>query len=953
MVLLCACATTSPRFEQQVASTFAQDDMHKLETPELELYYPANYAEEAKRVAARAAECVRLLREHDVDPRERDRALLFLTSANFNNAYVGGQSGGEPLQSLIPLTVTDELFHFYGLGGANAGDVACHEMFHYVHFEQTHGFWNVVNTVLGPVLPPQAFLERWFTEGVAQFYEGRLLRKVGRPSSPFYRASFDSFVAMRGGHVMPGDLQIGQRELYPHSGAYLAGLHFIEWLAEKYGEDKLWKVMDVQSRSVFSPLGYTLRFKSVYGLSVGALVEEWEKDLTAQLVKRERPATEKILVEDVGQLARLATHAGTGAFAVVSSGIEQVSFLRIYEANGTLRAEQRLTRIGPGREFVYVGPGTMSGLSFTEDGKWLYLLNDDLISRGDTRAQIWKIDAQTAEVVKVVQEVGRGMSGSISADGRSFTFVDNEPGHTRIVERDLETGVNTVIEEFPPGVSVGSPSWNRKHDVLVYSRLDGNGWNLVVRDDGATRELTYDGQFNYGARWLDDDQIVFARTAGKYLQAHRINVRNVPVECERLSDAPFGILDVGATPNGVVFTARDGIHWSIDSAPSSDAQIVTLLNPQPDSPPPSAPAPLAAPELQVSHDEPYSSLDHLFVPQLRMPIGSLSYSDAQKRFEGSVGLSLMGRDRLSKHTWAINGLIGIPEPLKNSLSIGYRNLAFAPWSFVLSGARVATADQAYWNGLLAIGRDFFSVPISFGVSSEVRQTFGVGTEKWVGPWASIAWSAGDSTAYAGSQRAFSVSLDVAGYPRAIGSDRDMLDLRGTVSFSLPLPLSKRHAFSFGAIGRALPGAPSGVLQLGGVPSATTLLQFGSRAPLPDAPTALLPGTLVEGVRGFDDFIVYVNHAAIFNARYRYSFIIDRGTASILWLGPSFFFRQIDLEAFGSGAITDSGQMMRGVGAALHLRSSLGGFIPVSLNYQFAYRFDFGLPPLHVVSVSFD
>lgn len=951
-VLLVGCATTSPRFDQELATTFAQDDMHKLETPELELYYPANYGEEAKRVAARAAECIRLLRAHDVDTRARDRVLLFLSSANYNNAYVGGLSGGEPLLSVNPLSVTSEIFHFYGLGGGNAEDVACHEMFHVVHYEQTHGFWNVVNTVLGPVLPPQAFLERWFTEGTAQYYEARLLRRVGRPMSPFYRGSFDSFVAMRGGKVEPGDLQIGQRELNPHSGAYLTGLHFIEWLAEKYGEEKLWQVMDLQARSVLSPFGYTLRFKSVYGLSVGALIEEWEKELTAKLEVRQRPPTEKVLLEDVGQLARVATHPPTGTIAVVSSGNEQVPFLRILNADGTLRAEKRLAKLGTDRDFVFVGPGSMSGLSFTLDGHWLYLLNDDLIDRGDTRAQIWKIDAQTAEIVKVYQDVGRGMAGSVSADGRTYTFADFSPGKTSIIERDLEAGTNAVVAEFAPGVSVGAPAWNRSHTLLAYSQLDANGWNLMVREaDGTTRNLTFDGAFNYGARWADDDQLVFMRTAGKYLQAHRINARNVPVRCERLTDAPYGVLDPSPTENGVIFAARDGVHWSIDSAPSSDAVTVTLIEPQPDRPEPSTPSWHATPPLQVTSDQPYSSLDHLFVPQLRVPTAGLGYSETTG-FSGYVGLSVMGRDRLSRHTWAINGTLGIPNVAQNSLQLGYRNAALAPWSIIAAASRYATTVDAYWTGLLAASRTIFTVPLSFGVQTEVWQQFGAPTEKFIGAYASLSYSAGDGTQYAGAQRTFSFSLDLAGYPRAFGSDRDMLDVRGSVAVAIPLPFSKRHSFLMSAVGRTLPGAPTGALAVGGISSANTLWQYGSRDAFPSGPGIFLPGTLVEGARGFDDFVMRANHAAIFNARYRYSFIVDRGTASVLWVLPSFFLRQIDVEAFGTGVVTDQ-QVGRAVGAAVSIRSSLGGFIPVSLSYQFAWRFDFGLPPLHVVAVSFD
>jgi|APLak6261679142_1056127.scaffolds.fasta_scaffold00021_76 hypothetical protein len=938
-IFLTACATTSPRFDQELATTFAQDDMRKLETHELELYYPAEYADAAKHVAERATECIQLMRAKDVNQREYPKALIFLSSANYNNAYVGGLQGGEPLLSVNPLSVTSELFHYFGLGGANAGDVACHEMFHYVHYEQTHGFWRVVNTVFGPLLPPQAFLERWFTEGAAQYYEGRLLRNVGRPFSPMYRGAFDSFVAMRGGHVSPGDLAVNQRELNPFSGAYLTGLHFIEWLVAKYGEDKLWALMDLQGRSVFSPFGYTLRFKSIYGLSVGALVDEWEKELVASLVVRTRPATEQIVLDDVGQFARLAAHP-SGVTAIVSSGNEQVPLLRILEADGRVRVEKRLAKLGTDRDYVFVGPGTMSGLSFTGDGRFLYLLNDDLIDRGDTRAQIWKLDAQTGEVLKVWQNVGRGMAGAVSADGATFTFADFPPGKSRIVERELELGTERVLVELPPGLSVGAPAWNPSHTRLVYSRLDANGWNLVLRDeDGTSIDLTTDGAFNYGARWADDTHLVFSRIAGKYLQAHRIDLAN-PGEVEQLTDAPYGVLDPSPAGERVLFAARDGVHWSIDRAPMTGPKSALSTEPKPEW---HEPAPL-----KILSDEKYSALDHLFVPQLRVPGASYSFSTG-----ASVSLSVMGRDRLGKHTWAINGSLGVPQWQDNYLQVGYRNLTLAPWAISASGSRSATISEAYWSGGIYASRTVFTVPIFFGVQTEVWQPFGQQTEKFIGPTASISYSAGDGTQYAGSQRSFSTSFDVSAYPRAFGSDRDVLDLRGTVAVALPLPFSKRHSFSLAATGRALPGAPAGALRVGGVSSYAGSLPFGgSREPFPSGPGVFLPGTMVEGVRGFDDVAVRAQHVAIFNARYRYAVIIDRGFASLLYLFPSIFFRQVDLELFGAGAITEA-LTLRSAGASLSFRTTLGGFIPVSLSYQFAWRFDLGLPPLHVVGFSLD
>ena len=947
--LLAACASVSPRFSQDVATTFAQEHMRRLVTADVELYYPEEYADQARRVAARASECLRALRAHEVTQRDHGRALLFLTSANFNNAYVGGQALGEPLHSVDPLSATWEMFDWYGLSVADPGDIACHEMFHYAHFEQIEGLWRYVNLIVGPIVPSQVFLERWFTEGVAEYYEGRIERASGRPHSPMYKGSFDSFVAARGGDLGGGDLNIFQRELYPSSGAYLTGLYFVEWLAKTYGEEKLWDLMELQGWSLFSPLGATLRFRAVYGASAGALLEQWQEDLKKHLVVRTRPADQRILRPDVGYLARIATHSKSGTIAVVSVGVEEVPMLRIIAPNGSVAVERRLTRLTPDRDWVSAGPSDMSGLSFSDDGRFLFLLNDDLIDRGDARAQIWKIDAATLDVVQVWQDVGRGMGGSVSPDGASFVFVEVPPsGGARIVERELVSGRTRVLLEVPPGIGLAAPSWNADETQLSLAMNEGHGWNVVLRaEDGTLRHLTTDGAFNYAPRWADAHHLVFARLAGSYLQAHRIDIESGLIE--RLSDTPYGVMDPSPVPGGVAVVNRDGTHYSLDVVPDTAKQVVE------DAPQPAAPEPHQAEPLVVQEDSAYSSLDHLFVPELRAPGVLLRLgSDEAGRpvLITSLYASLGGRDRLGHHNWAINAELDLPR-LTSLVSVAYRNLQLAPWSITAQATREGYADSAYWSGALSAGRAFFTVPISFGARTEVAQPFGLATQRYLGPFFSFAWGATETTPYGGVQRALAFSLDAAGYPRAVGSSRDMLDLRLGVTAAVPLPVSKRHSLVATLVGRALPGAPEGSLRIGGV-SRGTAYAFAPTS-TPPGPSVFIPGGLVEGVRGFDDHVVRATAAAIGTVRYRYSFIIDRGFMSTFYLLPSLFFRQVDAEVFGSAALTDNTEASwaRSVGGAVFLRVALGGAIAASLYYQFAWRFDFGLQPLHVVGFALE
>lgn len=965
------CATATPRFSQELATAFAQDDMRRLETDDVEVYYPAAHKEAAERVARRASECLRKFRELQRTERPRERALLFLTSANFNNAYVTGQAIGEPLHSVNPLQTSLELLHWYGLSGAGADDVSCHEMFHFAHFEQVEAFWKVVNTVVGPVVPSQIFLERWFTEGVAQYYEGRITRQVGRPNSPLYRGVFESFVASRGGSLGPGDLSLNQRELTPYSGAYLTSLPFVEWLVSKYGEDALWALMDQQGRDFFAPLGVSLRFNNIFGKALGDLVSAWSRELERAHVERPRPATQKVLRDRLGQLARIAVHGPSGTIALVHSGPEQVPMLRILEKDGTVRAEQHLVRLFFGREWVQVGPVTMSGLSFTADGKFLFLMNEDLISRGDTRTQLWKLDASSGDVVQVWQDVGRAQGGAVMPNGKQYVFIDFVAGRSRLASFDLETAKVTVLFEPPPAVAVSSPAVAPDGSRIVFSQLDGNGWNLRLREaDGTVRALTDDGAFNYGAKWVDETHVSVTRVVDGRLQVHRLALDTGRLE--RLTNAPFTMLDAWPTEGSVVFVNREGISWSIDRAPAEVLQVVKegAVVAQAEVPlepvatdattPPLAPPPFPdSPALKVTDDHEYSGLDHLFVPQLRLP-GVLVLprvnTDMSITWVTTLYASLSGKDRLGRHNWALNGSFNFPDR-QWTASVEYVNQQLAPWQLGLFGSRDAVTGGAFWTASLSGSRTFFTVPVSVAVRALVDETFDVSgpsfLQKYFGPEVSVAYSAGESTSYGGFQRLFAMSGTARAYPTAFGSDRNLFDLRGSLTFAIPMPFSQRHSFIASLVGRGLPASPAGSLRVGGQPQGISIYQSQTTVEPPRGPGGYLPGSLAEAVRGYDDFTIRTEGVGIANARYRFNFIIDRGTASILWLFPSFFARQFDVEAFGSGAYTLQGQWMRAAGGAASFRFNVMDVIPFSLTYQYAWRFDFARGGLHTVSLSLE
>jgi len=199
------------------------------------------------------------------------------------------------------------------------------------------------------------------------------------------------------------------------------------------------------------------------------------------------------------------------------------------------------------------------------------------------------------------------------------------------------------------------------------------------------------------------------------------------------------------------------------------------------------------------------------------------------------------------------------------------------------------------------------------------------------------------------------------FSKAFGSDFSFTDLRATGSFYVPLPFWARHTLLLTVRERALVGAPARLLRVGG--SSIGFLEWDSQQDKSQAGTGLtiFPDiTFREALRGYEDATLRCNQVLIFGARYRVPLIVDYGWASFLWILPSFFVREADLEVFGEWAHTWTSEgngypagtaEHRTFGGALFFRTLWGSALPLSFFYQFAVRPDDGLTPLHTIGVA--
>ena len=976
MAALAACGSVSPRFSPDISTALADHPMRRLETERLSLYYPAARREEALRVAARLEGCAGALhrRARIRDGQAGRKMVVIMPEMPFNNAYVAAPVGGSEPHSILSTYNTFDFTTELGLP-SDPSYVGCHEIVHYVQFLQVDGFWDTVNDVFGDLISPQLGLDPWFLEGLATYYESRLQPGTGRMAWPAWRGTFHAGVAGR--RLGGGDLSAFRRDAH-WGNHYLVGSFFIEFLVERHGEDKLWELIDVQGHSAFWTMWVSLRFKYVYGKSLSALIDDFADWTAARFPVQPRPPAQR-RVRHIGVNARYARSPG-GMEAVIARDHDVPPRLSIYAPDGTLLRTHGLVDVVPPRMLTSGAPALVSGLSFTADGRQLYFT---ALDQGTTFevARLVRYDVASGDMHVAHHGLG-GLGGAISPDGTTYYFARADGDRMHLAALDLGTGRERILAQAPPRTYFLTPRPSPDGTRLVATVFSPEGGYEVrlfdARTGAALDRLPLAGRGGLDASFAGDHRLVLLAPHEGRFQVFAYDLRTRALA--RLSDAPYLAFAPRAQGDTVRFLDREGWGWNLAEIPLPAPQATTSAAPEaaPEATPETAGAapgavevdPALAPPVsaapRVLSDAPYSHLDHLLIPQVR----TLAIVDSQDLSSPLFGLTLAGSDRLGFHNWGLSALYQANRGLWSG-SFSYIDTQLAPLTIGIQASHFAFEIgederlQRQSAGELFLSRTMRdSTTLSLGATGvdDARPEDPVlerRSRRLAGPFLSARYSGAEGTPHGGLRRALRMSARAALYPTALSTLAEgFADLDGALGVTVPLPLWRRHALHLDLRGRDLVGlAPgTGLLQVGGQPALISLYRRSSDPAGPDYSNDLLPAGsyFAEPLRGFEDYALALDRVAIADATYRYPLIIDRGFASVLWLFPSLFFRQLDLELFGAVALAgisdiDQEDLHAAAGGALSLGLAVG-LVPVSVRYQLARRLTDDLALVHDVGL---
>jgi len=948
------CGPLQPRFPADVQAALAGSAVRRLETARFIIYYPAPRRAEIDRFVVHAERCAEVLRAAAVvhGGSWRDKIVIAMPEVAFNNAFVLAPAQGYAQVAVIPTMSTIDLSTEYGLV-PDPGFIACHELVHYVQFQQTAGFWRFVDAAFGDLYTPQLGYDPWLLEGLATHYEATLAPSGGRPGWPIFTGMFAAGYA--GARVTGGDLsEYGRRSSAGQH--YLVGTMFVRFLTERYGEPPLWTAIGAEARALTGWF-FTGTFKAGFGVSFGDLLDQFDAWRAARFPVRARPAGQRALAT-LGSDARYA-RGRDGTEAWVADDGDAPSRLIVRAPDGALEAEIGLVEVVPPRTLVQAAPILVSGLSVTGDGREVWLT---VIDRAATyqvpRLLRWR--RGESRLTELNDALGPG--ATIDPAGATYYYCAVDGDRWSLAAWDVSRDQRRTVVEMAPGTYVLGAQISADGARLVANVWDGAAfvaWLIDAATGARLAELRGPGTPIWDASFTDDGRVLYLGVIDGRFQ--------VMVDGHAATDAPYAVLAARAAGGTIRFLNRERWAWTLD-----EVAVPAVLGEAAEAPPavaaaPPAPslassgpglAPLAMPA--VASDEPYSAWDHFFVPQLRSPWFYAASDNAAPH----LGAILGGGDRLELQRWSIAGYVEPPGSLSNQVHWGaeanYLNAMLAPWrigataGFVDWVDTVETTDPAItltedrrdrygglalsrvWRDALttSIGGQLAEDTVQFAGALPVRRRIG-------GPYVSLAWASVESTRYTGARRALYASGALGYEPRSLSSFAgDIYDARCAIATTLPLPLGRRHGVTGTLRGRALiSNQDTGLLQLGGVSVLDALYAGSSRGTDPPAfDDARFPPSFRfrERLRGYEDYAITTDRAAIADVAWRYPWIIDRGYAATLGVFPASFVRELDFELFAAGAIDREAAQHAAAGGAITLSFVLLRF-PLVLDYQLARR----------------
>jgi hypothetical protein len=392
-----------------------------------------------------------------------------------------------------------------------------HELTHVVHLDIILGFPRLLDVVFGKISAPNLVQPNWFIEGLAVLNESRVTTG-GRIRSSLYDMYLRAAVLEDRFHniaaVSNGPLSFPQGE-----AAYLYGSHFLKYLEDRFGPEKLAELSHRYGGHLL-PFWLNRAARQVYGLRYDQLWDDWHQSLRRryalqadEVSRRGLTATTRLTFEGDGPVGGVPSPGlsprylpgGLGVVYLRHTNTQPPAYVLLdprtgrardlFEALGTGAASP--TPDGAGLVFQQIAPMPLPRrVGGSDNASW-----DDL----------FHLDLDSGAVRRLTNGQ-RAHQPDVSPDGRRVVCtIGSSTGSHLLATVPIEGGVPQVLLPNAPGEIAYSPAWSPDGKQIVYSRFKPGGFHDIHIFDLATkadRPLQVDRAMDIEPRFSPDSRFV-------------------------------------------------------------------------------------------------------------------------------------------------------------------------------------------------------------------------------------------------------------------------------------------------------------------------------------------------------------------------------------------------------------------------------------------------------------
>ncbi len=398
-----------------------------------------------------------------------------------------------------------------------------HEYVHILHLDTIHGIPKLVNAVLGfgvlgKVWQPNILQPRWFVEGLATKYESSL-GSQGRYNS----AQFDMILRMGvlEQAFQPLDQVNSSANVFPFATAqYLYGLHFVHYIAERYGRDKLAELSHIYGGQAI-PLSINRAIKQVIGVDYEQLWAEFQRDTARRFQAQAR----RIRARGIHEGRRLTYSTSTqasGQFTRAPFWSPDDSYLYFYEDDGhsnpgirRLRSTGGRIREGNaiGRQGADLDIEKVIEVQNASAGAFVGATGDIVfnMSRNHDFRYGWqdlhRWHGPNPDDVEQITFGKRARDPEVSPDGRTVVFARNDIGQSRLGFLELDTLDVVEVKAKDRVQQVTGPAFSPDGRKVAFSGWRDGGYRDIYihdRDSGELTRVTADRYLDLQPDWTPD-----------------------------------------------------------------------------------------------------------------------------------------------------------------------------------------------------------------------------------------------------------------------------------------------------------------------------------------------------------------------------------------------------------------------------------------------------------------